>query len=320
MDLLKKLLYKRIGFVILNICISIFAVAVSLWWNAQLSSIINTININSMVSARAIIIAAITIVASMGLAYLMSICSGWTCETMAHDLRMGYAVHFTTLSITEIENLNVGEQLSRLQNELSDVSGFLRTNLFGIVDDFIKFIVTFSWMLWINPKLTLFANMPTIFIILYTVYSSKVIGKAVQKSQQANAQMNGFADMLITVFPILRLFDANLLIQKQYNIALEQWENASISAERRRAKLMSLSALLSCIPLLLLFLIGGTEVIHGTTTIGTLYIFINLSGNVSGVMMNMPGRIAMFRKFSADMKRIEPFVSIGWRHKNEYTY
>ena len=43
--------------------------------------------------------------------------------------------------------------------------------------------------------------------------------------------MNGFADMLITVFPILRLFDANLLIQKQYNIALEQWENASISAE-----------------------------------------------------------------------------------------
>lgn len=253
MDLLKKLLYKRIGFVILTVCISISAVAVSLWWNAQLSSIINTININSMVSARAIIIAAITIVASMGLAYLMSICSGWTCETMAHDLRMGYAVHFTTLSITEIENLNVGEQLSRLQNELSDVSGFLRTNLFAIVDDLIKFIVTFSWMLWINPKLTLFANMPTIFIILYTVYSSKVIGKAVQKSQQANAQMNGFADMLITVFPILRLFDANLLIQKQYNIALEQWENASISAERRRAKLMSLSALLSCIPLLLLF-------------------------------------------------------------------
>ena len=103
---------------------------------------------------------------------------------MAHDLRMGYAVHFTTLSITEIENLNVGEQLSRLQNELSDVSGFLRTNLFGIVDDFIKFIVTFSWMLWINPKLTLFANMPTIFIILYTVYSSKVIGKAVQKASR----------------------------------------------------------------------------------------------------------------------------------------
>ena len=168
----------------------------------------------------------------------------------------------------------------------------------------------------INPKLTLFTINHIYYIV--TVVSRSLVKRF--KSQQANAQMNGFADMLITVFPILRLFDANLLIQKQYNIALEQWENASISAERRRAKLMSLSALLSCIPLLLLFLIGGTQVIHGTTTIGTLYIFVNLSWNVSGVMMNMPARIAMFRKFSADMKRIEPFVSIGWRHKNEYTY
>jgi ABC-type bacteriocin/lantibiotic exporter with double-glycine peptidase domain len=165
-------------------------------------------------------------------------------------------------------------------------------------------------MLWLNTKLTLLANVPTIVIILYTFYSSKVIDKAVQRSQQANVQMNGFADTLITIFPIMKLFDANRLIREKYNAALEQWESASISAESKRAKLMSPSGLLSCIPLLLLFLIGGTQVINGSTTIGTLYFFINLSGNVSGVMMNMPGRIAMFRKFSADMKRIEPFVSI----------
>ena len=240
----------------------------------------------------------------------MNMCSGWTCETLAHDLRMGYAKHFTTLSITEIENLNAGEQLSRLQNEIGDISGFLRTNLFTIVDDLIRFIGTFSWMLWINPKLTLLANVPSVIIIFYTAYSSKVIGKATQRSQQANAQMNGFADTLITIFPIMRLFDANFLIQKRYNAALEQWEIAGISEERTRARLLSLSAMLSCFPLLLLFLIGGTQVIHGSATIGTLYVFINLSGNVSGVMMNMPGRIAMFRRFSANMKRIEPFVAI----------
>lgn len=73
---------------------------------------------------------------------------------------------------------------------------------------------------------------------------------------------------------------------------------------------MSLSALLSSTPLLLLLLIGGAQVINGTATVGTIYVFINLSGNVSGIMMNMPGRIAMFRRFSADLKRMEPFVSI----------
>jgi hypothetical protein len=42
---------------------------------------------------------------------------------------MGYAKHFATLPITEIENLNAGEQLSQLQNEMSDISSFLRANL-----------------------------------------------------------------------------------------------------------------------------------------------------------------------------------------------
>lgn len=310
MSLLKKLLTKRIGLVTLTVIISISAIVVSLWWNSQLSAIINMISTNILVPTRTVILAAMTILISMGMAYLLNICSGWTCETLAHDLRMGYAEHLTALPITEVENLNAGEQLSRLQNEIGEVSRFLRDNLFSIVDDIIKFIGTFSWMLWLNPKLTLFANVPTVIIIGYTVFSSKVIGKAALKSQQANAQMNGFADTLISVFPIVRLFHANLLIQNKYNTVLEQWANASISEERKRAKLMSLSALLSCTPLLLLFLIGGTQIIHGLTTIGTLYVFINLSGNVSGVMMNMPGRIAVFRRFSANMKRIEPCISI----------
>ena len=313
MALLKKLLCKHIKLVVLTVCINISAIAVSLWWNAHLGRIINTINANNVVPAGTIILAVVTILISVGLSYLLSICSGWTCETMAHDLRMGYAVYFSDLSLDEIENLNAGEQVSRLQNEIGDVSGFIRTNLFTFIDDLVKFIATLSWMLWLNPKLTLFANIPTVIIIWYTVCSSRVIGKAVQIRQQANAEMNGFADTLITIFPIMRLFDANLLIRNQYNTALEQWESASISEESRRAKLMSLSALLSCIPLLLLVLIGGTQVIDGSTAIGTLYIFINLSGNVSGVMMNMPGRIAMLRRFSADMKRIEPLVSIRGR-------
>lgn len=313
MNLLIRLLYKRIGLAVLTIGISILAIVISLWWNVQLSAIINIINTNNFVPTGTIILTAGTILISAVTTYSLNMCSGWTCETLMHDLRIGYAEHFTVLTIDEIENLNAGEQLSRLQNEINDISGFLRSNLFTIVDDFIRFVGTFSFMLWLNPGLTLFANIPTVIIILYTVYSSKVIGKAAHRSQQANAQMNGFADTLINIFPVLRIFDANLLIQEKYNIALEQWEKASISEENRRAKLMSLSALLSCIPLLLLFLIGGTQIIHGLTTIGTLYIFINLSGNVSGVMMNMPGRIAMFRRFTANMKRIEPFVSIKTR-------
>jgi ABC-type bacteriocin/lantibiotic exporter with double-glycine peptidase domain len=313
MALLKKLIHKRIGLTSLSICVSIISITVSLYWNTQLSGIINTINAGSSVLLRTILLGCATIVLSAGLAYLLGLCSGWTCETLAHDLRMGYATHFILLPIAEVENMNAGEQLSKLQNEINEVSVFLRANLFSVIDDLIKFIGTFSWLLWLNPKLALLANAPVALLMWYTVYSSRVIGRTTQESQQANMSMNGFADTLISVFPIMKLFEAVPLIQKQYDDVLRKWEKAGVKEEHTRARLMSLSAIFSCAPLMMLFLIGGTQIINGTTSIGTLLIFINLSGNVSGVMMNLPGRIASFRSFAVNMKRLEPSVLLEYR-------
>lgn len=309
MTLLKKLLYRRIGLVGLSVGFSITNVAVTLWWNSQVSTIINIINEGNNIPSNLIIESLIIVIASMGAAYITGLCSGWTAETLMHELRMGYARHLKALSLIDIEELNAGRQLSMLQNELSDISDFLRSNLFMIADDTVRFAVTLSWMLWLNPGLTLLANLPTVILVCYTTLTSRIISKAAIKSQEANGQMNAFADSLITLFPIVKLFEANRLIREKYKLALEKWESANILEERKRARLMCLAAWMSCFPLLLLFMVGGMQVINGRIKIGSLFIFINLSGNVSGIMNNMPGRIAQFRRFAANLKRIESFVS-----------
>lgn len=205
MNLLKKLILNRITLIGLTVFSSIITIFVSLLWNAQLSLIINRVNIGIPVPLRAIIFAGIIMLVSSCMTYVLGICSSWTCETLAHDLRMGYAKKCINLTIMEIENMNAGEQLSKLQNEINDVSGFLRANMFSIIDDLIRFVGSFFWLLWLNPKLTLLANVPAALLMWYTLYASKVIGQAALKSQQANANMAGFADTLITLFPILRL-------------------------------------------------------------------------------------------------------------------
>lgn len=316
MALIRQMLYKRMGLVILTISVSLLLIVISLWWNSQLSSMINSIDGGTLISAQAIITAAAAILISSAAAYGLGMLSGWTCETLAHDLRMGYVSNIRALPITEIENINAGEHISRLQNEIADVSVYLRGNLFSIVDDFVRFIATFSYMLWLSPKLSILAHLPVVFIMWYTVYSSRIIGDAAQQSQEANAQMNGFIDTLISVFPILRIFNASPLICSKYGMALNKWKALSIKEERARSGLMSLSALMSCIPLLLLFLIGGSMVIKEALTLGTLYIFINLSGNVSGVLMNIPGRVGAFRRFSANMKRLQPWILIVKEEKS----
>ncbi len=309
MNLLIRMLHKRLFLVSITIVFTILSVVISLLWNFELSKIINIVSAGNILQLD-IVIKAFTIIVIMALiSYISSYISSLTCEYISHDLRMGYARYFSNLSVFEIEQLNTGAELSKLQNEIADVSTYIDGNLFQLFGDFIRFILTFVWLLIINPKLTLLVNLPVFMILIYIFYSSRAISNTTKSSQQAKTQMNKYSDTLLSIFPIMRLYDATPMVISGFCIELDKWKLKTIHAERIRARLMSLSGLLSTIPLILLFFVGGNMTINGIITIGTLYIFLNLSGNISGVMMNMPGYISSFRQFSANMRLLEPKIS-----------
>lgn len=308
MALLFKMIYRRRFLSLFTIGLSGLSAAAVLWWNAHLSSIINSVSAGIRPSSEMILQAAAAMLMLSAANYMKGFLSGYTCESMSHDLRMRYADYFISLPYSESEKLNAGEQLSGLQNELAAVSGCLNANLFPLIDDLAAFLSTFLWLLFLSPELTLAANLPAFLIVAYAAWSGRIISSAVTLSQQAKGLINRYADILLTLFPVIRLYDASRMTFDGYKNAVCTWELHTIRAERTKARLMSLSGLLSSIPLLFLFLIGGRLVIRGTLTIGTLYIFLNLSGNVSGVLMNMPGRLAAFHQFTANMKRLSPYM------------
>ena len=124
----------------------------------------------------------------------------------------------------------------------------------------------------------------------------------------ANTQkqkLNAMTESLVNLFPIIRLYDAGKMIMQAFDGAVEKWQDAVILSEKKRAFLMSISALLSCIPLMLTIGIGGALIIRGKMSLGELFIFINLAGNVSGILMNMPAFIGQFRVFVGNVRSLE---------------
>lgn len=308
MALLSRMLFKRRFLSFIAIGASGLTAAVTLWWNAQLSRIINVVSMGMLPSKDMIAWALVTMLMMGAANYAKAYVSGYVCEGMAHDLRMGYARHFASLPVAELEKMNAGKQLSALQNEIAGVSGYLNGNLFQLFDDGIRFTATLFWLFCINPSLTLVSYLPGLLIVAYAFWSSKRISSATEHSQKAKVHMNQYADTLLTLFPIIRLYDAARMTREGYANAVKIWEDRTVQAEQVKARLMSLSGLLQSIPLMLLFLAGGRMTFHGALSVGTLYIFLNLSGNVSGMMMNMPGYIAEFRQFAVCIKRLSPYV------------
>ena len=236
---------------------------------------------------------------------LSSYAASYTCEIFAHEMRMGYVRYYLESDNRILSTLNVGEEQSAMQNELKDISDYMNENLFSLMKQFGTFIFTVVFLLCQSFKLAALSILPVGPLIVYCSFSSKIIRNYTEQCQDSKKNINGLADMILELFPIIQVFGAYKLIDSTMQERLSEWKNANIKKEQISARLMSLSGVLSFIPLMLLLGLGGSMVMNGEISIGIFYIFINLSGNVSGFLQNMPTFYANFRRFGASVGRLE---------------
>lgn len=303
MKILKKLIQLHKILFIMAVLSTFLSVIFNLCWNKYLAQLLDSLGNTEMHPCLTTGILIVLIHAASE--FLSTYLSSYTCEIFAHEMRMGYARYYVQSDIRTLAGLNVGEAQSAMQNELKEISDYMSEQLFSLMKQFGTFAMTVLFLLWINFKLAMLSIVPVIPLIFYCSFSSKVIKKYTQQCQYSRKKLNGLADMILELFPVIQIYDACKLIQGAVKENLSEWENASIKKEQTSARLMSFSGVLSFVPLLLLLGFGGAMVIQEEISLGTFYIFINLSGNVSGFLQNMPGIYAGFRRFSASVDRLE---------------
>lgn len=298
---------QKITFLLAFIC-SVGSIAVTIVWNSELAEMINMLQSGSSGWTERILYCVVLVVMGALFQGGMVLFSSYAGETAVHELRMRMADAVLHKKYAESIKQNSGEQLTLQLNEMEEVKQYVSENLFVLFSDVINFICILLFLLSQNTKLTLLCNIPVLLLLIYTMVASKVIYGYTVREQEEQKKMNGISSTVLSLFPILRLYEAERLMQEKYSINILSWKKAVVSQEKVKARLMSVSGMISCLPLLLLLLIGGTMVIGGSFSIGMLYVFINLSGNVSGVMANMPGHLANYRRFKGNLDRVLKYM------------
>ena len=294
--------------IFLTFLFDLLFLAVVLVWNRQLAVLIDLVTSGQAVTKSIILNLVVILAAYILMSGATTFVSGVTCTGINYSLRQNYIQKISNQNLPT-QKLNGGKEASVLLNELTAVSNFISENLFFMFDSLIKFIGSFGWLIYLNPFLAITSNLPVFFIIIYISFSSKILQKYTLKTNEENSKINSVTDSLMNLFPVIRLYQAQKMILKNYSTLLTEWEKLNVSMEKKKALLMSISAVITNIPLLLIILIGGKLVIMGKLTLGELYVFISLSGNVSGILMNMPSFIMQFRIFGANLKKLnEPVI------------
>ena len=140
MKIMKKLVkLHKILFGIAVLC-TFLSVILNLRWNKYLAELLDRFEVlnfsdignEKRVQLSFFLIGAFIILFYTLSEYISSCLASYTCELFAHEMRMGYVRFYLQSDVRILLNLKVGEEQSAMQNELKDISDYLKENLFRL--------------------------------------------------------------------------------------------------------------------------------------------------------------------------------------------
>ncbi len=211
----KKLIsyYKAYrGLFLLDMLFALIAASISLIYPMIVRYITNHVLVSGDISKSTPIIVQLLFI-MLGLAILEYVSNFFIAyqghimgAKMEYDMRNDLFTHYQKLSFNFYDNQKTGQLMSRITNDLFDISELCHHGPEDIVISIIKSVGAFIILMGINPQLTLlvFAFLPIMFLFAY--YMRGKMSKAFRKNRERIAEINAQVEDNLSGIRVVKSF------------------------------------------------------------------------------------------------------------------
>ena len=127
-------------------------------------------------------------------------------QQTVYRLRTSLFAHLQKLPVTFFDKRQHGELMSRMTNDIENVSQTLNTSFIQVFSSILTLIGTVAVMLYLSPLLTLLTMIiiPVMFIAMRWI--TRRTGKLFKEQQQAVGELNGMIEETISGQRIVKHF------------------------------------------------------------------------------------------------------------------
>ena len=182
-----------------------------------------------------------------------------------------------TLPIPFFDRRQQGEIMSRVTNDIDNVSNTLNTSIIQILSSVLTLIGTVSVMVYLSPLLALI----TMSIIPIMVFGMKWItsrtGPLYKIQQQRLGHLNGYVEETISGQRIIKTFSQEERVTDEFEQKNDDVRNSGYWAGTISGFIPKLMNMLNVLSFALIAFIGGVFVLNDMITVGTIVIFTELA-------------------------------------------
>jgi ATP-binding cassette subfamily B protein len=208
-----------------------------------------------------------------------------------YDLRQRFYEHLQKLELGFFDTQQTGQLMSRATVDLQSIRFFLGYGLIWISQSALTILFASVAMFVLDPVLALLALAPVPFLIVTATRYSRQNRPAEQEVQQRVGELTTGAEESISGIRIVKAFARERHMLERFRRSADRVFDQSMVSTRLQSFYTPLMGFLPNIGLAAVLLVGGLQVVHGSTSAGHLTAFyvyvVLLSGPVRWLGMSL---------------------------------
>ena len=223
-----------------------------------------------------------------------------TIETMRKDL----FDHIQTLPIRFFDTNKHGDLMSRFTNDFENIQQAFNNSMLMIVSSLLQLVLTFVMMIILSPILTgMLIVMVFIMFAIVRVVAGRS-GKFFAEQQKVLGQVNGFVEEHIEGQKVVKVFNHETLVLKEFETLNSQLREAANQAQFNSNIMFPILGNISYINYALTASVGGYLVVFQGMDVGALASFLQYSRTFAQPLAQMSQQTNVLLAAMAGAERI----------------
>ncbi|RLQ90485.1 ABC transporter ATP-binding protein [Planomicrobium sp. Y74] len=198
-------------------------------------------------------------------------------QQVIYRMRTGLFSHFQKLPVSFFDKRQHGELMSRMTNDVENVSATLNTSFIQVFSSILTLTGTAVVMFLLSPLLTLLT-----FIIIPLMYVSvqwitKRTGRLYKEQQRAVGDLNGMIEETISGQKIVKAFSQEPRVMDEFLVKSERLRHAGFWAWTYAGFIPKVMNFLNNGSFAIVAGVGGLLALNGAVSIGVIVIFTEYS-------------------------------------------
>lgn len=219
---------------------------------------------------------------ALGAVYILNSITSWLqnvwmieiAQETVYRMRSDLFAHLHRLPIPFFGKRQQGELMSRVTNDIENVSSTLNSSAIQIFSSVLTLIGTLVVMLWLSPLLTLLTFIVVPLMALGMRWITKRTGPLFRERQRNLGELNGYIEETLSGEKIIKAFGREQQVIDDFAQRNDRIRFSGFWAQTISGFIPKLMNGLNNLSFALIALVGGMLAIRGAITVGVIVIFV----------------------------------------------